>query len=552
MVGFTLSDRRAAVLDSLYQTLHLFAFGSVPSSPNIYLQIARFLGPLIVGYTALGAVVTVYREQLNRYSIRRMHHHVVIAGLGREGFRLAKAFAADDWSVVAVEQDPTSGAIVGCRERGIRVLVGDATDHLLLQSAGVGRAVLVLAMCGDDRRNLDVAAAARDVSGKYIGQVLTAIVEFENFALWQVMKAQALVDRDESAFRLELVNVWALAAELLLDAHPPFSQLKPGSPHILIPGGDGRAESLVVGILHRWLTANRAPEDLLVLTIAGTQADLSSERFMNNPELKSVPGCEVRAWEVDLLASANFGDLPADVNATYVAMASETDALTVALTLRQHSPRWQDTAIVVAVEDEEAGVGRAIGRGGPSLQGISAFGWLSRTLRPAALLDHTATETIARIGHDLHCRSQRALGLTDEDDPSLVPWEQLRDDVRESNRLWADGIAAKLAGLHCIVVPAPLLDPSALDFEFTDDEVAALAPLEHERWSADMKRMGYLTGPRDARHHPFIDLPFPQLPEENKNKDRAHVRAIPEVLARAGFRIRRLATPDGAKPSSVG
>jgi hypothetical protein len=65
-----------------------------------------------------------------------------------------------------------------------------------------------------------------------------------------------------------------------------------------------------------------------------------------------------------------------------------------------------------------------------------------------------------------------------------------------------------------------------------------------------MKRMGYQAGPRDPRHHPFIDLPFEQLPEDNKEKDRAHVRAIPQVLARAGFRVKRLDEgPDDPKPA---
>ena len=100
------------------------------------------------------------------------------------------------------------------------------------------------------------------------------------------------------------------------------------------------------------------------------------------------------------------------------------------------------------------------------------------------------------------------------------------------------------------MVPAPLLDPERSSFGFTEAEVAALAPFEHERWSADMKRMGYQPGPRDSRHHPFIDLPFEQLPEDNKEKDRAHVRSIPHVLARAGFRVRRL--DEGPGPSRPG
>ncbi len=241
---------------------------------------------------------------------------------------------------------------------------------------------------------------------------------------------------------------------------------------------------------------------------------------------------------------------PSDASTVYVALASETAALTTALTLRHEMGHWDETPIVVVVEDDEAGVAHAVKRGGQAMKGIHAFGWLSRTLLPAPLLESTATEAIARLGHLLHCQQQNELGLTAGDDPSLVPWEQLPGSLRESNRLWADGIAAKLGALRCVVVPAPLLDPERSSFGFTEAEVAALAPFEHERWSADMKRMGYQPGPRDSRHHPFIDLPFEQLPEDNKEKDRAHVRSIPHVLAQAGFRVRRL--DESREPSRPG
>lgn len=60
-----------------------------------------------------------------------------------------------------------------------------------------------------------------------------------------------------------------------------------------------------------------------------------------------------------------------------------------------------------------------------------------------------------------------------------------------------------------------------------------------------MKRMGMSQGPiRDKTHHPLIDVPFEDLPEDNKEKDRAHVRSIPHILSQSGFVIRRLDSAD--------
>ena len=79
-----------------------------------------------------------------------------------------------------------------------------------------------------------------------------------------------------------------------------------------------------------------------------------------------------------------------------------------------------------------------------------------------------------------------------------------------------------------------------------------LAPLEHDRWSEDMKRhLGYRkgSGGKDphGKVHPLIDVPFEDLPPENMEKDRAKIRSIPEILARAGFKIVRNAGRDPAE-----
>jgi hypothetical protein len=88
----------------------------------------------------------------------------------------------------------------------------------------------------------------------------------------------------------------------------------------------------------------------------------------------------------------------------------------------------------------------------------------------------------------------------------------------------------------------------------TEDEVNLLAPVGHDRWSADMKThlaWRRADGPKDEarKRHPLIDVPFDELPED-KEKDRDKVRWIPEILARAGFKIARTSQPTG--PSGDG
>lgn len=555
VVGFKVAH--VATLDALYRAIQLFGFGgSVGDHPNTWLQIARFLGPVLVGYAAIRGVVALYREQFDLLRIRFLRDHVIVAGLGEAGFRLAAALDRDDWRVVAIESDVASPAIEGCRERGIIVVKGDATDPEVLERAGALDAELLVVTCGDDGTNVDVAGAARVRAAGPRRRVLTALVQLDDFELWHIIKAQALVDRDESRVRLEVFNILALGAELLLGAHPAFDPRRPGSPHVLVVGTAGVGPSLVLEIVREWQNADRSEDDQLRVTIASPVAEVELKRIKGRyPGIDEVPGCRLDTWNVDL-AHGEIANSPADVTGVYVCLESETEALARAIALRQQPALWR-APIVIAVADEEAGVGATVRRALPAFERVRAFGVLSRTLTRDALYRHTTTEKIARLSHARHVETQLAEGASVEDDVSLLPWDDDRFPHRESNRMYADGIARKLADLGCMVVPAPLVDPRDPGFSLTDEEVERLAPAEHARWDEDMRRLGYTRGDvkdHDRKLHPMIGVPYDELPESNKAKDREHVGSMVEILARVGFRIQRVGDaedpPARAGPSS--
>jgi hypothetical protein len=78
-------------------------------------------------------------------------------------------------------------------------------------------------------------------------------------------------------------------------------------------------------------------------------------------------------------------------------------------------------------------------------------------------------------------------------------------------------------------------------FEFTPEEIETLAELEHERWMDERIRAGFKLGPtRDEveRTHPDI-LPWEELSEDVKEKDRVFVRGLPAYLAGIGYQIVR-------------
>jgi hypothetical protein len=69
-----------------------------------------------------------------------------------------------------------------------------------------------------------------------------------------------------------------------------------------------------------------------------------------------------------------------------------------------------------------------------------------------------------------------------------------------------------------------------------------MAEAEHNGWMEQRARNGWSwAATRDdaAKRHPSM-LPYIQLPEREKQKDRSNVRHYPDFAARAGCRIVRL------------
>jgi hypothetical protein len=143
-----------------------------------------------------------------------------------------------------------------------------------------------------------------------------------------------------------------------------------------------------------------------------------------------------------------------------------------------------------------------------------------------------AREALARRLHERYLHARAAEG---ERPPLAAPWYELPEQARDANRAAVDDIAVKLAGIGRLAAPAIV---TAAEVVFTEAEVEQLARLEHERWLAQRRAAGWSLGPRDdeARTHPSF-VPWDELPESEREKDREVVRGIPDLLASIGYTV---------------
>ena len=119
---------------------------------------------------------------------------------------------------------------------------------------------------------------------------------------------------------------------------------------------------------------------------------------------------------------------------------------------------------------------------------------------------------------------------------NLVAYADLPENLKEDNRSNVRDIPTKLAVAGYIMIPARSNEAA---FNFPGDDLEMLAEAEHVRWMDSKLANGWkhaVETDKDNKLHKCL-VPWKELPEDEKEKDRDLVRGIPVILARAGYAI---------------
>ncbi len=527
-----------------YRVLQLFVLesGAVLGHVPWQLEVARYLAPSVSAYTATMALALIFKEQLQRLHLRMRREHVVICGLGRKGLAFAKTFQARGDKVVVVENNAEHPLLVRCRELGATTYIGDAADRETLRAVNVAQARYLIAVCREDGVNAEVAVNARELFYAQQGKVLTCWAHIVDTHLCKLLREHELSLRPEEAFRLEFFNVYERGARAMLAQFPPPQS---DAPHIAVLGMGRLGENIVLRLAKAWYdqplpASARRPR----ITVMDREAERKVAALRTlYPKLES--RCDVAPVQIEFnTPEFERGDFIAHaqppITAFYVCLDNDARGLSTALTLLALA-RGKKTPIIVRMV-QSTGLATLIADDGDkgSFEKLSAFGMLTQTCTPALLMSGTR-ELLARAIHADYLRHQSAAKLTQATNPSLAPWEQLPEPLKESNRSHAAHLGVKLHAIQCGMTPAR--DWALPEFQFTPQEIEKLALMEHERWCAERRREGWRFAQRakdlTKKTTPYL-VRWENLPEEIRELDRHFVRRLPAILAGVGFEIYRM------------
>src|SRR5271157_5448637 len=542
---------------SLYASLELLEFlgGNLASPIPWELEVARWLSPAVTMYAILLGLATVFRNQLQTLRLRFVSNHVVICGLGGKGFLLAKNFHASGRMVAVIENEGNNSYIPACRDLGITVVLGDARDEYTLREAGVESAQSLIAVCGDDGANAEIAVKARHIVSKRSGQKLSCAIHIRDPRLWVFLRHQEFNADKDNAFRLDFFNIYDHGARQLLREYQLFPQTKntpQKAPHLLIVGLGNLGEQIVIYAARQWSPLFEMNAGKLQISVVDPDAQRKIDVLSQEYSLVKKT-CEWRVYPLDInhpeFHQAKFvvdKDHQPSIAFIYVCLDDETVGLSSALSLLEQT-RTSDVQILVRMT-EDVGLasllhGNQEGRG--SFARLHVFGLMERTCKPS-LLNDGSHEALARAIHEEYIRNETRMGNTPETNPSMLDWDQLSEERKEWNRSQADDIGIKLNAVDCDIVPWS--DYGSDRFTFKPAEIELLAQIEHERWCKQRIEEGWQYAPlRDDQkklHPSMLGWDDPRFSEVEKEKDRNTVTQIPKYLALAGFQIFRVSSLD--------
>jgi hypothetical protein len=538
------TGEKSSLSDVLYLSLQLFVLqsGSVAPPVNWELDLARWLAPLATAYTAVSALMVIFAEKLRSFRLRFLKNHVVICGLGEKGHRLAQGFHDAGERVVVIEKDEGNSRLEQCRtSTALKILLGSAPDAELLGRARAGRAKCVIAVCGEDGDNAEIARCVGQLARGRTGRPVLCLVHISNLELYYRCRERALSTGGDGAVRLEFFNVYDAAARRLLNEFPlagPDGSAG-AKPHIAIVGCGAIAQALVSNAAAAWAERFAETGERLPLTLV-RPAGAGGGHAPCGPHTLSSQVCEVGVLACEFEEGGlETVRLPDDVTTIYVCLEDDAETLSAGLSLRRLGPgRTLRTVLCVK---EKTGLAMLLGRDGRDgrPENMHVFGILDRTCDPD-LLPGGIHETLARLLHEDYVQAQVRMGKAPASSPSLVAWDELGEEFRESSRLEADYIAVKLEAVDCEI--EPLTEWDAERFKFSGDEIETMASMEHERYRSERFLARWRYGPArddDARTNPNL-APWEELPENVREYSREAVRKLPAFLAKAALQVCRL------------
>jgi len=547
------------VLGLFYNAIQLFVLQSFigPADPVVpLLNIARFGAPLLLAVTAIGTFALLLEKEIREWRLGHLRDHVLICGLGRKGYELARQFMPTR-KVVIIERNENNDYVRTCRDAGAHVIIGDIADPHLLRKARAAQAGEAYLLTGSDGANFSAMiglSRLKENGGSAAAhpKVWLHVNSLEMCALLRDGKVLRPVRKN---LDFEVISLFEVASRDLVVNHlVPLIPVRLGDPrrfHLFLVGFGRMGRTLVRKLVQTAVTADgKRP----MVTVFSKDADADLKQIEGE-----VPGihacCDLDIRQGDILLGCTRNELTEAVKATRasghvaaicLAVGSQYANLCTALRLagdyganhlvgvplfvrQTESEGW--SALADDLSKQKEGV----------YQEIRGFGLLADLCQPDSL-QQARLDKMAMALHQAYLDDCQPLNPNKD---SHKPWEKLDWIYRQSNRIAADHIRVKLRTLGLDWADDPSGKP--VTFNPTPEEQMLLSKLEHCRWVVEKELFNWSPGDQtdyDRKIHTCL-VEWDKLSDTEKQKDMVQVLALAKAMQAGGYAMAKKGAPNG-------
>lgn len=496
---------------------------------SIALNIARWSALSAVVVAASKAITILFSNRIKQLQAQRQHNHIIVIGKNKLAYSLITAALKDGYKVIWLDGDLN-------RENNKKLFIkSNAWSLDDAMKFGVRRCHSITIATEGDAKAIAIARQLR----KKIPEEKELTIHVLINSPWLAMR----IDLFDGIKAIHLISLAQISIRQIHRKHPPFliaKKLAHKQIHSVIIGFDLYGEAILIDTLLSSLTTYLHKP---IITIVDPDInDIKSNLSIKYPELhKSAELHFIRQDinnKIQSLTEENLQRIVdiCPITSVYFCLKDEPISLTAAIAFQslvlrnglEIGPIHVRLNSRSAIPVPEAGVFHL------KPAQLLSFGDVKYLTNDTAIINGDADV----LAIEMHKAYQAVAG---QDKSYNIPWEDLNEDIRSSNRRLVMHFGAKLSSAghdiegwirDCDQNPSKESLPHILNFIKRKNLAQTLAELEHERWMADRRINGWqYNSVRDNEklHHNDL-IPFEKLSDNSKQYDLVMIEKLAKIL----------------------
>lgn len=573
------SPQRLNASEILFHAVQLIALETSFELPdNVFLFVARILVILLYVVLSYKVLSFVLGNAFGALRLRRLQGHVVLCGLGRIGSQLVEELCKRNGfgphKVVVIESNSLNTHIPLCKELGVLLIEGDATQSEILRKAKAHKARHVFAVSGDDALNMEILANLVNQSDESNGEGLECHCHLADLRMAELLRRSLNTSSQANTIKFNFQSIYTNSARLLLrerlavESAPETDEVA----HYFVIGFEemGQTFALQAALLGHYKNLKRLRMTLLDNDLAGKRDRFLSKhpRFCPNPDAFSLTEPFTDDWNdpeklarpagkryhsneniaIEYVCNAEFMELPPDIDDDSIVELLESR-------IKLNSEKIRPCLVICKEDDKEnlaMGVHLSLKLKDRLKTHIPIYIWLPEQTASAKMLTGTSgggaqhldsqTPTLVPFGERIRSCGFHEMVRSDLETIArglhevfrkqwpLEEWERTSEINRDSNRLAAAHIDMKLAAIGCVRT----LDWKDVEGEvvcdFGPEELKLMAQMEHYRWVAEKLLSGFQYGHDRKNFERDQICAWKHIKESEQEKDYVLIKAIPYLI----------------------